>query len=313
MREMAPNINNRFNIRNKTETPIAMQDAVTKYLSSSHEQEYAVAKENSISIKKTLGLNGLENLSKTTSFLISELNERGVTNPSFGQIFFQKGKAIETGKTGLHRPTHVEIFDRAIDNTNLKQMAILKVVSHELYHSTGKFSVGVEQKKGLDGTIGINTNMDAAGAGYLNAVGVSALEEGAAMRFETKIFEKIKKLFPVDSVSEYNTIINRGVETFAHKGKEVNEECISILEKKAGEAAIFSESNYTGSYNLVKYLEFEVADFNLKLEKLRVDRYSLDLARAIEGRFGDGAFRVLTTCKPADAGSLLAKFKSNIL
>lgn len=305
-----PDVKERYKIRNKAELPQAFQDAVLKYLQSGHAENYNKARDNSISIEVALGEGGMEKLHASYNFLLEEFQKRGIDNPIFTDVFFQNEKALKRGEIALHYPTHFEMMDMNIEDKDLKQLAMLRSVMHEAYHSTFSYSVGVRNNIKADQKVGIDIQIEAGGAGYLNALGKSALEEGAAISVESKMLEKINSLFPVEVGNKYEELINKGATLFLAKGQDVDKQSVYLVQSKKNGTNTYSNSGYAGSRRLVVYLASKIPDFDKKLEKLRIHRQALDLARAIEERFGKEVFRKIVTCKPEDASSLLEELKS---
>lgn len=307
MREGHPAIKNNFKIRESRLSP-EIQQAALEHLKAQLFEDYETAKLDSVPIDEMLGEGASEKLNKAQKFFKDEFKNRGIQRPLMRQALFKKQNMLESGKGATAYATHIEMFNLDIGDKELKQLVVFKTLFHEMYHFVSNFSISIEFGKLENDELGIKINTNAAGAGYNEAVSSSALEEGAAVSFENQIFEKIRKLFSKETLDKYDSLIQSGFDNFPRDKTYVTKDSLHIISSNDGEPNGFNE-NYIHPLRLVKYLESQIPDFNTKLEKLRVNRESLELARSIEARFGEGMFRKIVTCKVGDAETLINELK----
>lgn len=354
------NFEKKFHIKNKTDYfDLDIKNSAEIIL----DQQFEIGKSNSVSLESMLGPDSLEIVRGVFEILKETLKERGIDNPVFSSIFFkQEGPKEEIG--GISFPTHIEIFNRPIENQGLKQIELVRTIIHELYHSIGKQSFVVTEivENGEPGLI-----MDSAlsGASFKGKSSFSnehanLLEEVAAVHFELDVFKESKKLFSSESIASYDAIIldnKRALESqFAlrkkseaeiiemitglfpknrtpEQDKAIQESPVEIelkyqaLEKQTeymgisrqsdSEKVIFYQNPASGASMLIfERLISAIPDFKKLLENARVHGKLLPLARAIDGVFGSGWYRKITTAKVVEADKLLielSKIKVNFV
>jgi len=298
----------KFKIKNpdtslQEETERALMD-----LHDRHTQSEEQTREESMSIEEALDKGAAEKLKQVFELIKVNLKKRGVKNPNITPVVFMKYAVVDKPGRGFSGLKYIEIYDSLITDKSLKQLVTFKAIAHEAYHSVGKLSVAIKTDK--KNPEKVKLNVEASGAGYREARGKSALEEGAAMFFESETFDDIKNLFPKKTVEQYNRLIKTGIDSFREKNKNVDigQDSVTLLSNRNQE--LFLTRTYHHPIELVKYLKTKVEGFDEKLEKLRVDRRSLDMVRALEQKFGEGMFRKIVTCEVGKAEELLEELKS---
>lgn len=202
----------------------------------------------------------------------------------------------------------VNAVNTNIDDMEIKQMTFLKLLSHELYHSTAAASLTVTDTFPNPDHRNRHVEME-EGASYRqgDADKTLALEEGLASRFEEMMLEKIKKQYPEVSVQYYEDIISAISE---HSSKDKNDAVDIAIHSLNDGQVTFGTSEYTAPRKLVHFLASRINNFDVLVEEARLKRHTLALARAIEAEFGEGAYRRITTAKDEESYALITELSS---
>lgn len=274
-----------------------MENSVNKF--------YEERKSKSISIEEALGSGSREKMEAIMTLISNKFKERGISDITFKPVIFMPELSSTTGIGGVSYIGHIEMhnlsdFQGLENNTQLRQLFTLRLLGHELYHSTALstflINQGVNEKKEKFTRI----SKTASGASYNdleNQNELKALEEGSATLFEVELFNDIKKMFPSDIAN------NKFFDSYSMMHTNYDEkETLEIHRRE-------TVTGYDDAYVLVKYLDSRIPNFKPMLEKLRIERKYSDLLKAIENEFGEGSYRKITTCTNKEAKSLLQELK----
>ncbi len=307
----------KFHIHNESNIPPEVAKQLRKHFKESAIEAVAskegnallLSRENMGLINEALGEGAADRIGMSYQYIFEMLAGKGISLSQLDPVLLH---AEETpGSSGHSSLSHIEIADVHIHDTNLRQLATLKLLAHELYHSIGNYAFAINTDKNESGQIStITAELYASGASYGEAMGKSALEEGAAVIFENEAFEKIKTLFPSEAVNEYDSLIEQAKKKQQERTPDIYDGTVMIRKLNESKEVYETVTNdYTPSYRLVMYLRSQIPDFDRILEKLRVQRYPLDLAREMEKKFGKGMFNRLVTCKTNEAQALLEELQ----
>jgi hypothetical protein len=264
---------------------------------------------SSLSIEEELG----EGIKERILFLLDVSTEYfaslGYPNVKFNPFFLTSGNLhAEAGSSS--RMDGVTVENTNIDHKELKQLAFLKLLGHELYHSTAAVSLTVTDSYPSPNHLHRHINGE-EGASYRQGdeEKINALEEGLASRFELLMFEKIKTLFPRELVEYYDDLTTQIVSRGYHTESDSIDIALHSYDSDTGYVT-FGTSGYKPPRELVYFLASRINNFDMLVEQARLKRYPLALARAIEFEFGDGAYRRITTARNEESYALIEELSS---
>src|SRR6266403_4144265 len=125
--------------------------------------------------------------------------------------------SAEDGNGGFSKGSFIALHNlEKIHNKAFKEIEMLSIMSHELYHAASKRVVGIETVPGTnvvrppfgqsaDTSYGISYNLK---GGY---TGSKALEEGLAYNFQKNMLKKIKTLYSSEVVNFYNNTVSEAL------------------------------------------------------------------------------------------------------
>lgn len=277
-----------------------LQRIINEYVEAVKEQ-HTIHEAGALDIEQEFGPKIWKKIGNIFTFAVEYFNDRGIDEVKFNPFYLLKdpipGQEGENKRIG-----GITINNREIDFLEIKELGFLKTFAHELYHSSAAVSLTVNETELNENELHRDVYIE-EGAGYRmgDPDKRHALEEGLASRFEGLALEKIKGLFPpvVDDIYEAH-ISN----VMKHIDPEVNDRLDITINTLEGNDLGFTASRYKASRELVSFLAQEVPDFDRLVEEARLKRHTLPLARAVEKRFGEGAYRTITTCSDDDAKQL---------
>lgn len=276
-----------------------IKDRVIHHIKNSHSEGYLESQKNSITPEEAMGSDSLEKINTLYGIVNKKFSDRGITEANLGEVLFSKILAEDIG-TMARYGSYVELFDLDISVPELKQLVYLKNLGHELYHSAAKlsFNLTITNEK-------ISYNMENSGAGY-GTEETNALEEGSAIIFEKEVFNEVKKLFSDKIIDLYNQIKEHCKKL---PTDDIDDLEILVFNEETRENAVSDNIPYKNSKLLVEYIASRIPNFFNILEKARIERKTLDLARAIEKEFGEGSYRKITTASIDEAKELLKELQ----
>ena len=320
-----------YKIRNEIDFDSTIIQAAKENLAKFNDEELEKVKREALSIPEFLGKNieqKIENLYERT---LQYFKEKGFENVNLLPIYLLSEDKMESNGLGATTPTHIEMANLEFSGRETKkQISFIKVLGHELYHSTGQRSVDLFKEKGSKtSNITIKSKEGSFGAAYLSEEeenSTMALEEGMAILFENKIFEQSKNDFPQQSqfvdgsvIEEYQDTLKKVLNSKKYEellqGLPFNDEMIEVayvsgIVNNAAQIS-FSADQYI-SKKLAEHLIKEIPDFEKLTEDARLNRHTIELARAIEKRFGSGTYRRITTAKTSEAAQVLKELGSDL-
>src|SRR3989344_4158939 len=134
--------------------------------------------------------------------------------------------------------------------------------------------------------------------------------------FEGIIFAQLSKEFNPEDVDFNNeieksmrNIVSTSYSQYIVDGVYPRTHLIELKKNEGGGYRINFDINYEyrDAHQLFLFIASKIPDFYRKLEKARIERKPLELARDIEEQFGLGMYRKITTAQVADARKLLFK------
>ncbi len=275
------------------------------------------AEKVSVPVEKILGPDAREKVSQVKQFVIDRFAKRGIPDVTLPPIFFNEKSALREGRLGESSSEVVSLFNIDIKDLELKQLAMLKVLSHELYHGTAKDGY-LLSGEGADLVFGQNV----IGASVISKENVGnnersylgMLEEGAAKQFENETFEKdIQGMFDPKTVERFNQLVKNQFEIIKKDDPTAVEDDVLVTDEKLIDpdqiSATRTSVQYGQSRELVEFLNKTIPNFFNVLEDARVHGKIMGLARAVEGRFGSGWYRKIATAQTPEASALLAELE----
>lgn len=265
---------------------------------------YKQNRSESADLKAELGEDIEEKIEKVFEEATVYFYSLGIDKVSFNEFFLDKGdfkdySGIASRSKGVH------VTDSGLEVTELRQLFFLKTLAHELYHSTASASLTIREKidheQNLHRDVQINE-----GASYDTKDDPLLLEEGLATRFEECIFNKIKTEYSADTVELYEHAAKLGLQ-HTEKPEDNDIFTITLAQEPGTDQITVSASGYLPAKKFVNFLEKEIPEFSNLVEKARLNRETISLARAIENRFGKGSYRLITTAKVVEADQILEK------
>ncbi len=300
-----------FNIRLKTES--GDSELQKQSLQKSLDERFKEESKNSISIEEALGQGAQEKINQLNALVKNKLKSRGIGEVNLLPLIFKKKvadkKAEDSGETVAYaNPRYIVIPNMEFADPSLKQLCTLKMITHEQYHGIGQKTIIGKKEE-----IGQSTKQAAVGASYIKEedriTGVNEhsylFEEGSAVDFENEIFEDLKKTFPKETVEKYDLIMEKIKENVP----ESQQEQIWLYKYDNADAAIHRNKDYFEASEMVSYLRSKIPNFNLILENARIHGKILDLAKAIDGKFGEGMYRKIATAHVEEGSQILKELK----
>lgn len=277
--------------------------------------DFLSSKEKELNIHEYFSANFERKLEITRNILMSIMEARGIKDSHLSQIIFANSSTFEEmGAEGLSGGVNtigdyiiINIDDvKNIENVHIREMEILAIIAHELYHSTMKVS------HLYDGEL----TQESLGAGYLESGELhdNALEEGLATEVQIKVKNRIFKAINQSDRDLYMDTIKKTSVSFKNemRNEGLDSAGIFIQELRGKEYSLSTTIENLYSYRLIQYLREHIDNFDIVIEKARCERKTLDLARAIESTFGRGSYREITTATSDDAKELFEALKNRI-
>lgn len=301
------NPSDQFVIRNKNEKFFSENEDAKKHVEDviHAATETEDVENNSLDFEQKLSPEIFEKINYVYKFVINYFQSKGFTEiTDLPKTYLLPSE--KNGTFGQRTAKGIMMFDmEGIEISELKQIEFLNVLAHELYHSTSKISLDYTENSPQVsvGNYGASYYRDGVAHGM-------ALEEGLAYIFQEIAYKEIKKMFEKKYTDAYDTAIAIGVKN------ESNRHNISIKRAQLSRLTLTdNQGNFSfdiaykkendDSVVLVEYLFKEIPNFVTIIENARVRRQTLELARVIEKRFGEGSYRLVTTAKVEDAESVL--------
>ncbi len=275
-------------------------------------------KKLSVPIESLYGPESRERSLKVFEIVKEELRARGIENPILAPVFYKKDLAAEMRSTGRATAREISIFNLTIENMELKQLSMFKTLVHELYHSVARETFLVLNAKHDDGYVQTVSTQITQGASFTPVYGKRnehgyLLEEGAAVQFEERAFSQVKKLFSEETQLLHDDAI-AGFAKDMNKTADQNAEeyplYAFLIDTTSPKAKFLENPNYAASREVVKYLTSVIPDFLSILEQGRTQGKIFPLARAIDGAFGKGWYRKLSTAITEQARDMLPELKA---
>ena len=321
----------KWNIRNKGEFSKKTQDGMLRFVEASATNILSEIKKESIPAHEIFGLEDESMVDAVKDYLREDFAKRGFSDVAVKPVVFLEQFPSEEGVVlgddfGSVVPSHVEVRDLEIAHDEVRKLMVLRTLAHELYHSTAANRVeAIWKSSGSDKKLVLNQQTGFIGYSKERGREVdqpsSALEEGLAVLFEMRAFEKIKKLFPADVVQDYQDEVNSVLESTKESGRNfllseggeqspIYEYTPKISFQDFGKGAGISLNDpYYHSAQLVQFLSSKIENFDFLVEDARLNRHTMGFNRAIEKKFGMDLFRRIVTCAPEEARDLLDELK----
>lgn len=302
-------------IRNNTKK----DDRVVKYsVVGGLIDNHIAQQKNSVPVEQILGPESRRNVQEVSSLVKSKIAERGVMDFPLVPIVFSK--TIDTNSAGSFRSSGIiTISNRDIDNLEIKKLVLMKTLAHELYHSLGRIShVAEETHSGFK----LKIKPEFMGASFVGGTKDvddaddcrMLLEEGGAVQFEGEVFSELRRNLPKEVSDIYGGIISKGKDELKKNNPNlsVSENSLLITVETEGRWDQVYNLDYANSCYVVEYLAEKIPDFYKIFEAARVEgkAKTTALARVIEGTFGEGWYRKLTTATVEQAADILEELKS---
>lgn len=300
--------------RNKNEIPKDHQmyiHVVDKHVADLKAKNIAEIKKNSISLTKEFGKDIPLKINHLYSWIIEDFQQYGFDDIKIPPLFLTPYDPSSDKIATAGSNSHIEIRNYSkIENKELKQLYFLKLLAHETYHAVSPVSLDLSFKKIPETEkYSISYKPGATGMVYneTSPEDIGAFEEGLAVRFEEKIFEKIKTLFSEETVQIYESDKESVKKEFQKNNTHDPEASPHFIlrERAKTKGDLYKVSGYEGCVKLVNYVQSQIPDFEILIEKARLQRKTLDLARAIENQFGEGSYRLIMTATVHKASDVL--------
>lgn len=302
---------NDYILRNRYEKLPSIPDekSFEEIIKNSFEKQQSELEKDSLVLEKELGPDIFEKMNNLYSFIISYFQSKGFDEiEKLPKVYLMPQK--EDSKFGIRTNAGIVIYNRnKIEIPQFKQINFLSILSHELYHATGKISIDRVFNKEKSNS---RFNLGNYGASYYisDIEHGMALEEGLAYNFQDQVYEYIKTLFPQNIVKAYDSVIKIGIEKHCEDRNysflRAQLDYIEYQDKNGNTISGTSVTEYgDNSSILVNYLREKIPNIDNQIEKARVRRQTLDLSRAIEEKFGEGAYRLIATAQAKDAQNVL--------
>lgn len=270
-----------------------------------------IERNSSVPIEEILGPGSYEKSLLVIDLVKKKFEERHIDIPEILPIFYKKESQSEKKIMGSSNGFYINIFNIEIEDMLLKQMIIFRILAHEMYHSFSRISFDVRDDENSNAIEKIRVDLKAVGASFVpkNTINVTEhlklFEEGAAVHFEIDVFKDIQKMFPEETIKEYENVIEKTKIVIKNSGG--NYGYLTIIRSHEGEDYIVhSNQEYFNSMQIVANLEKIIPDFLTLLEQARVYGKVIPLARAIDGKLGEGWYKKIATATTAQAETILA-------
>ncbi len=275
-------------IRNVSRLDKKVAEGVEEYIRNITRELRKAFESEAVSIDEALGEGAQERFIKLQEWIVEDFEEVGFPEIKLPPIHFMP-EADESGESSGFATTvgNIKVFNTETPDKDIKQLEVLKIVAHEIYHGLAQTSIDVsvsieeDEEKNSQEKINVYTRH---GASYDQSPGESkryAFEEGLATVFEGKMLRKLETLFPE------GTVLKKAEE-------QPREELLQY---------------YDDSRELAQYVASEIDNFRFLVEQARLENKTLPLARAVEKRFGKGAYRRLTAAEIEEAADVLNEFQ----
>jgi|GEM_PF-2884695 len=274
-------------------------------------ENYLQNKEASLDLEVELGEDIKEKMAFVIEEALSYFHNLGFDSVRFNEVFYMHGNMDKTtGESNRNEGTIIHFAE--IEDIQLRQLRFLKLLGHELYHSTAMASLTVTDTLNESGDEIHRYIHKDEGASYSPKSGPHdplALEEGLASKFEAKLFAKTRELFSDDTLTAYDAFIELAY--LEVNQNESDRDDIAIRNVSTNEGG-YSTPGYAPARRLVNFLEKHIPDFNTLVEDARLNRRPLALARAVGNSFGKDAYRLITTAGVWNSDELIQKLTDMI-
>lgn len=252
-----------------------------------------------------------------------ELHARGVAAPKFGAPYIVPWVA-EGQHAGEGMPAAAVVTDYLPhDTSGARELQLLSMLAHEIYHTAAPYQVDAHVDE--DGLVEIKHLEIGASSrhkvhGHESDTPNFALEEGFAVDFQGLLYERIRARADPNQVALYEQEINQAAVRLpapenikSHAFWQAHRQLI-LLQSVAEDAPFeFSASmEMAEALDLVRLVLKHVPSCAALVEKARVERRSLDLARAIERVFGKGAYNLLTCASLEQAATTRVQLEARL-
>ncbi len=198
-------------------------------------------------------------------------------------------------------PVPVEIIPEGLSpaqaSVELRNYLQAQDIIHELYHDSAPLSFFVQTKTDADGNPSHHFSKKTAnrqGIAYSShTVGDPALEEALAMKVVQEADQMIAEHFP-QGREVYDALIKYIIKVDSRIAGEYEPQWLHILNFD-GNAVKYAGAPYLNSQMGMDILVSQIPDIIRRIEHARLTGKTLDLARTIEGKFGQGAYKKLVT------------------
>lgn len=261
---------------------------------------------SALGLEAELGEDSIEKIEFVFAELIKYFDSLGIHNIKCNEMFLVP-RGESDGFAGMASATGgVLVVNPALEDRNLNQLVFLKVLAHELYHSTATVSFTITEK-----TSGFTIHRSISSGGgisYNTENDPLLFEEGMASLFEEFITPKIKELFLEETRTEYDDLVQIALDDVEEP--ELSDQ-YDIHLSQTDQGMRYTTSEYSGPREVVKYLISEIDNFLFLVEDARINRHTLALARAIEDKYGRGSYRRISTALTTETREVLEELKQS--
>lgn len=246
--------------------------------------------------------------SQFEEFGISNINWHRTTIP----VKYDNNSNQEVADIGAKSDVDfVSLPDVQICFPELKDFEQAKLAVHEFYHASSPFNMRLPFSDENESAILERTGLAYAARDPQSQSINMAIEEGMALKSEYDALELLKERFREGYKERVRAI--KALKNAKLLPKEIDPNLVVITQlldnKKGGYTVAFIQRD-KAPYELVKYLNEQVVGFFSMVERARLKRQTLSLARSIEKIFGRGSYILIMETKEEDSKRLLLELKS---